>query len=147
MPRTTDTQWRHKSKISEKSGWCGRQNMLRPYLKIWEREWIFDRAVKAISSLGFHSPVVYAIHYDFFARNEWINIYVKSLLIMYAVAENFSNKLSLVSNLEAVGSLAVLHDTYLQRIFLLISAVTMIDSLFRIQYLNQVFKIVAFRTG
>jgi hypothetical protein len=66
---------------------------------------------------------------------------------MYAVAENFSNKLSLVSNLEAVGSLAVLHDTYLQRIFLLISAVTMIDSLFRIQYLNQVFKIVAFRTG
>ena len=34
-PRTTDTQWRHKSKISEKLGWCGRQNMLRPYLKTW----------------------------------------------------------------------------------------------------------------
>ena len=35
--RTTNTQWRHKSKISEKLGRCGRQNMLRPYLKI--REW------------------------------------------------------------------------------------------------------------
>ena len=42
---------------------------------------------------------------------------------MYAVAENFSSKLPLVSNLEAVGSLVVLHDTYLQRIFLLISVV------------------------
>ena len=39
--RTTDNQWRHKSKISEKLGQCGRQNMLRPYLKIWEWEWIF----------------------------------------------------------------------------------------------------------
>ena len=54
--RTTDTQWRHKSKISEKLGWCGRQNMLQPYLKIWEWEWIFDRAVKAISSLAIRSP-------------------------------------------------------------------------------------------
>jgi hypothetical protein len=34
-PRTTDTQWRHKSKISEKLGRCGRPNMLWPYLKIW----------------------------------------------------------------------------------------------------------------
>ena len=31
-PRTTDTQWRYKSKISEKLGRCGRKNMLRPYL-------------------------------------------------------------------------------------------------------------------
>ena len=31
--RTTDTQWMHKSKISEKLGRCGRQNMLRSYLK------------------------------------------------------------------------------------------------------------------
>ena len=31
--RTTDTQWRHKSKKSEILGRCGRQNMLRPYLK------------------------------------------------------------------------------------------------------------------
>ena len=54
--RTTDTQWRHKSKISEKLGRCGRQNMLPPYLKIWEWEWIFGRAVKAISSLGVRSP-------------------------------------------------------------------------------------------
>jgi len=55
-PRTTDTQWRHKSKISEKMGRCGRQNMLPPYLKIWEWEWIFGRAVKAISSLDVRSP-------------------------------------------------------------------------------------------
>ena len=51
-----DTQWRHKSKISEKLGRCGRQNMLRPYLKIWEWEWIFGRAVKTVSSLGVRSP-------------------------------------------------------------------------------------------
>ena len=51
-----DTQWRHKSKISEKLGRCSRENMLRPYLKIWEWEWIFGRAVKAISSPGVRSP-------------------------------------------------------------------------------------------
>ena len=33
-----------------------RQNMLWPYLKIWEWEWIFGRAVKNISSLGVRSP-------------------------------------------------------------------------------------------
>ena len=33
MARTTDTQWRHKSKITENLGRCGIQNMLRPYLK------------------------------------------------------------------------------------------------------------------
>ena len=56
VARTTDTQWRHKSKISEKLGQCGRQNMLRLYLKIWEWEWIFGHAEKAISSLGVRSP-------------------------------------------------------------------------------------------
>ena len=54
--RTTDTQWRHKSKISEKLCRSGRQNMLRPYLKIWEWEWIFGRAVKVVSCLGVRSP-------------------------------------------------------------------------------------------
>ena len=54
--RTTDTQWRHKSKISKSLGRCGRQNMLWPYLKIWDWDWIFGRAVKAISSLGVRSP-------------------------------------------------------------------------------------------
>ena len=54
--RTTDTQWRHKSKISEKLGRFGRQNILWPYLKIWDCDWIFGRAVKAISSLGIRSP-------------------------------------------------------------------------------------------
>ena len=48
-PRTMDTQWRPNSKISEKLGRCGRQNMLRPYLRIWEWEWILGCAVKALS--------------------------------------------------------------------------------------------------
>ena len=56
QPRTTDTQWRHKSKKSENLGWCGKQNMLGLYLKIWEWEWIFGRSVKAISSPGVRSP-------------------------------------------------------------------------------------------
>jgi hypothetical protein len=30
--------------------------MLRPYLKIWDWDLIFDHAVKAISSLGVRSP-------------------------------------------------------------------------------------------
>ena len=37
-----------KSKISEKFGRCGRQNMLRPYLNIWDLDSIFGCAVKAI---------------------------------------------------------------------------------------------------
>ena len=32
--------------------------MLRPYLKIWEWEWIFGRAVRVISSPGVRSPWV-----------------------------------------------------------------------------------------
>ena len=56
--RTTDTQWRQKSKISEKLGWCGRQNMLRSYLKTWEWELIFGSVVKAIFSLVVRSPCV-----------------------------------------------------------------------------------------
>ena len=56
IPRTTDSQWRHKLKISEKLGRCGRQNMLPPFLKIWDWDWIFGRAVKAISPLGVRSP-------------------------------------------------------------------------------------------
>ena len=67
--RTTDTQWRHKSKISEKLGQCGRQNMLPPYLKIWEWEWIFGRAVKAISSLGVRSPCCKPFHLSKFHYN------------------------------------------------------------------------------
>ena len=59
--RTTDTQWRHKSKISEKLGRCGRQNMLPPYLKIWDWDWIFGRAVQAISSLGVRSPWLHGL--------------------------------------------------------------------------------------
>ena len=54
--RTTDTQWRHKSKKSENLGQFGRQNMLCLYLKIWELEWIFGHSAKALSSPGVRSP-------------------------------------------------------------------------------------------
>ena len=56
VPRTTDNQWRHKSKKYENLGQNGRQNILRPYPKIWEWEWIFGRVVKAISWPGVRSP-------------------------------------------------------------------------------------------
>ena len=69
--RTTDTQWRHKSKMSEKLGRCGRKDMLPPNLKIWDWVWIFGRAVKAISSLGvrnpcFHPLMMYGWQYSWF---------------------------------------------------------------------------------
>ena len=54
--RTGNAQWMHKSKKSENLGRCGRQNMLRPYLIVWNWELIFGRAVKAISSLDVCSP-------------------------------------------------------------------------------------------
>ena len=56
LSRTTDTEWRHKSKKSENLGRCGRQNILRSYLKFWDWELIFGRAMKAISSPGVRSP-------------------------------------------------------------------------------------------
>ena len=34
-----------RTKKSENLGRCGRQNVLWPYLKIWEWEWIFGRSV------------------------------------------------------------------------------------------------------
>ena len=60
-----------KSKISEKLVQCGRQNMLWPYLKIWDWDWIFGRAVKAISSLGIRSPW----------PAQWMFPYHKSMLV------------------------------------------------------------------
>ena len=65
MTRTTDTQWRHKSKKSENLGRCDRQNMHQPYLNIWEWELIFSRAVKVISSPGICSPWVRLILVNF----------------------------------------------------------------------------------
>ena len=56
---TTDTQWRYKSKTSENLGRCGRQNMLRPYLKIWDWDLIFGHAVRAISSPGVRSLCIH----------------------------------------------------------------------------------------
>ena len=54
--QTTDIQWRHKSKKPEILSWCGKQNMLQPYLKIWDWDLIVGQVVRAISSLGVHSP-------------------------------------------------------------------------------------------
>ena len=73
-PRTTDTHWRHKSKISET--WTdanGRQNMLRSYLKIWEWEWIFGRVVKANASQSVRSPWMPRI--DSSIPRTWNNIF------------------------------------------------------------------------
>ena len=61
-----DTQWRHISKKYENLGRCGRQNMLRPYLKIWDWEWIFGPAVLAISSLGIRSLLLLLTPYFLF---------------------------------------------------------------------------------
>ena len=47
---------RHKSKKSEILGRCGRRNMVRPYLKIWDWDLIFGQAVKEISSPGVRGP-------------------------------------------------------------------------------------------
>ena len=45
-------------------GIYGRQNMLRPYIKIWDWKLIFGHAVKAISSPDIRSPwyVLYYVH-------------------------------------------------------------------------------------
>ena len=47
-----------KTKKSENLGRCGRQNMLRLYLKVWEWELIFGCAVKANSSLGIRTLLI-----------------------------------------------------------------------------------------
>ena len=75
-----DTQWRHNSKISEK---LGRQNMLRPYLKIWDWDWIFGRAVKAIFSLGVRSPCETPCNVCF--KKTWTNYSTVSLLWLFQV--------------------------------------------------------------
>ena len=61
-----DTQWRHKSKKSEKLGRCGRQNTLWPYLKIWDWDLSFGRAVNAISFLGVRSLCIWLRRYLMF---------------------------------------------------------------------------------
>ena len=53
--------------------------MLRPYLKIWKWEWIFGRAVKAISSPGVRSLCVWAKRWLPFAHS----------CIYFAKAESF----------------------------------------------------------
>ena len=52
----TPNEGMYKSKKYEKLGWCGRQNMLRAYLKILGWELIYWHAVKEISSPGVRSP-------------------------------------------------------------------------------------------
>ena len=85
--RTTDTQWRHKSKKSENLGRCGRQNMLRSYLKIWEWELIFVRAVKAISSPGVCIPCQWP--YNTF-------IHILSIPYIYNEAKSFLRYLRII---------------------------------------------------
>ena len=63
-----DTHGRHVSKKSEILGLCGRQNMLRLYLKIWDRDFIFGRAVKVISSLDVRSPWEWAFSETFIGK-------------------------------------------------------------------------------
>ena len=50
------TDYGHPMNKSEILDRCGRQNMLRLYLKILDWDLIFGRAVKAISSPGVRSP-------------------------------------------------------------------------------------------
>ena len=45
------------------TGQCGRQNMLWPYLTIWDWDWIFVRAVKTISFLGVCSLWLDSCHF------------------------------------------------------------------------------------
>ena len=75
--RTTDTQLRHKSKLSEKLGQCGRQNMFRPYLKFGSRSEFFCHAVKAISSLGVRSVTAVVnlrFHQSKYFLSDWLFI-------------------------------------------------------------------------
>ena len=67
--RTTDTQWRHESKKSENLGQCGRQNMLQPYLRIWDWDWIFGCAVKAIFSPGVRSSCLRVFQTVLYRKN------------------------------------------------------------------------------
>ena len=88
VPRTTDAKWRHKSKISEKLGQCGKHNIFRQYLKIWDWDWIFGITVKAISSQGVRSPCTVQLisvpdqpgriqmHYWILKTNSWLSWYI-----------------------------------------------------------------------
>ena len=55
-----DTLWTPNDGINERNlkNWAdvADKNMLRPYLKIWDWDLIFGRAVKVISSLDVRSP-------------------------------------------------------------------------------------------
>ena len=69
------TDYGHPMKAQINDIWkigCCRQNLLWLYFKIWDWDWIFGRAVKAISSLGVRSPWV-----DI-SSVSWVNIKVIS---------------------------------------------------------------------
>ena len=89
-PRTTDTQWRHKSKISEKLGRCGRQNMLRPYLKTWDWELIFGRAVKAISSPCVRSPCTYLSRQKSWGQASLGLLFMEAIFMKYRWNESWN---------------------------------------------------------
>ena len=73
QPWTTNTQLKHISKVSEKFGRCGRQNTLWLYLKIWEWDLIFGRAVKAISSPGVRSLCLLPLQIAYHMQNSNCN--------------------------------------------------------------------------
>ena len=98
-PQTTDTRQRHKSKISEKLGRCGRQNMLWSYLKIWEL--IFGCAVKAISSLGVRSPC-YRISFITFPVSHLHAYLLHNFLEINLIILWKSNKFFVLTNLKMI---------------------------------------------
>ena len=100
MPWKTDTQWRHELNKSENLGWWGWQNMLRPYLKICEWEWIFGCAVKAFSLPGVLSPWIVPWVWNWFFENssrELLNTtpLILSSCLFTAALTQFAKKLLL----------------------------------------------------
>ena len=54
--------------------------MLPPYLKIWEWEWIFGRAVKAISFLGVRSPCLAQSRRKVWGKGQIVRAYSAPLI-------------------------------------------------------------------
>ena len=89
--RTTDTQWRHKSKKLKNLDQCGRKNMLWLYLKIWEWDWIFGLAVKTISPPGVRSPCLAICKLNSGEIPEKSNIHFPPLLPSKVVQDLFGS--------------------------------------------------------
>ena len=95
--QTTDTQWMHKSKKSENLGQCGRQNILPLYLKIWDWDLIFGRAVKAISSPGVRSPCALASKCQFHLIKQLKNGHSKFKTLPFWIQWRYYNQIWITS--------------------------------------------------